>query len=340
MKLPEVHRTALLLFCVTVFLAPGCGDSGSHEGTLQRDAARTLASLHRVGDSPLYAMTYFGGYGFSEFLKTGTHASSQVPEEADVGLWGCTCFAATGNDATRLFGRNFDWHTCVPLLLFTRPPGGYASVSMVDLEYLGYNQANLPDAPGNAERLLEAPFWPFDGVNERGVAIGIMAVPTAKSPQKPGRVTIGEIDAVRLVLDYAGNVEEAITLMGSYTIRMEDPPIHYLIEDRSGHSAVVEFVAGEMVVLRNDSPWQVSTNFVISTSTAPDAAPCWRYNVVYAALQAAGGVTTPEGAMQLLQRSSQSSTQWSTVYKLDLCELEVVLGRDYATVHRFSLNAE
>ena len=35
-----------------------------------------------------------------------------------------------------VYGRNFDWQYSPALLLFTNPPDGYASVSMVDIEYL------------------------------------------------------------------------------------------------------------------------------------------------------------------------------------------------------------
>jgi len=243
-------------------------------------------------------------------------------------------------DSTRLFGRNFDWHECVHLLLFTDPPDGYASVSMVDLKYLGYDFENLPDAAEDQEGLLNAPFLPFDGLNECGVAIGIMAVPEAQSPQNPARITIGELHAVRLVLDYAANAREAVTLMRSYNIRMEDPPLHYLIADRSGISAVVEFVDGKMVVIWNESSWQVSTNFIISTSGAPDASPCWRYNTVHGALSAQGGITSLEGAMDLLERSSQANTRWSTVYDLSLGKIVVAVGRNYTRVHTFALGAE
>ena len=47
-------------------------------------------------------------------------------------------------------GRNFDWGLHSALVLFTDPPvpGAYASVSMVDISYLGYDPNHSPlDAP-------------------------------------------------------------------------------------------------------------------------------------------------------------------------------------------------
>ena len=52
--------------------------------------------------------------------------------------WTCSLFAALGDDQEFKFGRNFDWEYSPGLLLFTNPLDGYASVSMVDIAYLGF----------------------------------------------------------------------------------------------------------------------------------------------------------------------------------------------------------
>ena len=49
------------------------------------------------------------------------------------------------------------------------------------------------------------------------------------------------------------------------------------------------------------------------------------------------GALLPTQAMQLLERVSQRSTIWSLVYQLDNGGLDVVMSRDYDTVHRFRL---
>lgn len=79
------------------------------------------------------------------------------------------------------YGWNFDWDYGTALLLFTDPPGGYASVSMVDIAYLGIegkSEKDLQNLPYEERQLLlGAPSLPFDGMNERGLAIGMAAVP-------------------------------------------------------------------------------------------------------------------------------------------------------------------
>jgi len=96
--------------------------------TLDAETA-TLASLEQIDDYPLYTMRYVGDYPrtFPEV--------SELPGRWGA-AWACSLFAALGDPDNRLYGRNFDWQYSPALLLFTDPPDGYASVSMVDLAYL------------------------------------------------------------------------------------------------------------------------------------------------------------------------------------------------------------
>ncbi len=299
----------------------------------------TLASLKKVDGYPFYTMTHYGDYGFSDYIKPGGKgfASTEKKFEFSKNLWSCTCLAALGNENATILGRNFDWHDHIPLLIFTDPQDGYASVSMVDLDYFGFNRNNLPDEAQNNRRLLETPWLPFDGMNEMGVAIGMMAIPHADSPSDPKKKTIGEIEVIRLVLDYAKNTDHAIDLIKKYNVRMETPPIHYLIADSSGNSVIIEFVGGKMIVIRNSEPWQVSTNFIIHGSGAPENVTCWRYNRAYNILQEVRGKLTSEGTMNLLQRVAQSNTIWSMVYQMNSGKLNTVVGKNFAKIISFEL---
>ena len=94
-----------------------------------------------------------------------------------------------------LFGRNFDWEYSPAVLLFTHPPGGYASVSMVDIAYLGFDEDQVNSLTEltleERQALLNAPEWPFDGMNEKGLVIGMAAVPPGQMPYDPDKKTIG-----------------------------------------------------------------------------------------------------------------------------------------------------
>jgi hypothetical protein len=300
---------------------------------------RSLATLRQADDYPLYVMHLYGSYSFDEFLKEGIRAEYALPpsEPAYSDTWGCSVFAALHPGGDLLLGRNFDWFNRPTLLLFTHPPGGYASASLGDISYLGFST----DKPSGSERarLLDAPYMPFDGMNEYGLAVGMMAVPSAQPGQDPQRVTIDSLQAIRLLLDKARSVAEAIDLLQQYNISFEDgPPLHYLVADRSGSSAVLELTGGEMRALRNEQAWQVATNFLLS-GYSPEGAKsqCRRYARAYDMLERAGGRLSQQEAMDLLRSVSQDITMWSVVYNLSSGEISVAMGREYGQVHRFKL---
>jgi hypothetical protein len=301
--------------------------------------ARSLFSLRRVDDHPLYVMHLYGNYDLDEYLEDGVRSRGGSSSTAQMARepWACTVFAALNQEGEALLGRSFDWYNRPTLVLFTHPPGDYASVSLVDLSYLGFDTE--PPTWRERLRLLDAPYWTFDGMNEMGVAVGMMAVPWADTLDDPGKLTIGSLDAIRLVLDKAGSVDEAIALLGAYNIDWEGgPPLHYLIADAAGHSAVVEFVQGRMQVLPNREPWQVATNFLLTGHTAEGAQrSCPRYATAYKALERADGSLSPVEAMDLLEDVSQDITMWSVVYGMTGGEIRVSVGRDFGEIHQFGL---
>ncbi len=337
----------LLLFAVR---SPAQGPDGRFgegpdpplRGQIKTASAKSSpASLRKVNDYPLYVMQFQGDYGFSEYLKTGERRSNPLPSSLSLDFpaaWACTCFSAMGNPERPLLGRNFDWFDDIPLVLFTRPDEGYASVSIVDLRYFGFNRRNLPDETGIPGRLLETPFAPFDGMNEMGVAVGMMAIPVSEPPFDPEKVTIGELQVIRLVLDYAASVDEAVELIGMYNVQIEVPPIHYLIADSAGRSVIVEFVDGKMIVLPNPEPWQVSTNFIVHGTKAPRGVSCWRYNKAYRVLEKSAGALSNSQAMELLRGVSQANTIWSVVYDLAGGGISVAPGKRFDEVLDFNLS--
>ncbi|UCD44000.1 MAG: linear amide C-N hydrolase [Candidatus Bathyarchaeota archaeon] len=305
-------------------------------GAKQTDVADTgslsPSKLEKVDDYPLYVLRLEGDYGFSEYLRTGRLNY----RFSDGSGHSCTCFTAMGEGSDPLFGRNFDFPENPALLLYTDPPDGYASVSMVDLGYFGYGMGRLPDLEGDLKDLRMTPYLPFDGMNEHGLAVGMAAISQAEPPHDPSKGTIGEIQVIRLLLDRARDVDGALALLGEYNVEMTEPPIHYIVADRSGRSAIVEYVDGEMVVLRDDDPYQVITNFIVYDSGAPGLAPCSRYRSAYSGLREVGGTVSMEEAMDLLEGSSQESTIWSTVYNLETGDLNVAMGGRYKRVHSFN----
>ena len=297
----------------------------------------TLGSLEQVDDYPLYTMHYVGPYQRARDLAT-----DESTRAAKSPAWGCSLFTTFADPENGLFGRNFDWQYSPALLLFTDPPDGYASVSMVDIAYLGFGDekaVGITDLPAEERRaLLDAPFLPFDGMNEQGLTIGMAAVSPGNMVPDSDKETIGSLGIIRQMLDRAATVDEAIAIMEDYNVDMGDgPPIHYLIADARGDAALVEYYKGEMVVTPNESSWHLATNFLRAQADETGSHSCWRYDTIGERMAETDGNLSTQDAMDLLADVSQPNTEWSIVYGIDSGDISVVMGREYENAHTFRL---
>lgn len=306
----------------------------SPTGGLSAAEAATLDSLEKVDGFPLYTMRYYADY-----VVPSPDTSSR---KAGPG-WGCSLFAALGDPQAMVYGRNFDWEYSPALLLFVDPPDGYASVSMVDIAYLGFAGSlahTILDLPLSDRRgLLGAPYIPFDGLNDQGLAVGMAAVPPGDMQADPSRPTIGSLELIRYVLDHAANVDQALAIFRGYNVEMEGGvPIHYLLADRSGRSVLIEFYQGQSVVLANEAPWHLATNFIRASVGDSPLRQCARYDKIEELLRQEKGRLTTPGAFALLQTVSHVGTQWSIVYSLSTGDVTVAMGRKWGEVHAFRLD--
>ena len=297
---------------------------------LLEDEIATLDSLEKIDDYPLYTMHFQGAYDQNR---------NQASAFAGPG-WACSLFAAMGNADDMTYGRNFDWEYSPALLLFTDPPDGYASVSMVDIAYLVEEDQvqSLIDLPlADREALLDAPFWPFDGMNEHGLVVGMAAVPESETPNDPDKEMIDSLSIIREMLDHARDADEAIAIMENYNITWSGgPSLHYLIADASGRAVLVEFQSGQMIVIPNEAPFHLATNHLRVTASADGG--CHRYATLDERLTETEGRLAPQEAVDLLEDVAQGGTQWSIVYGFSTGTVYVVMGQEYDTVHTLHLS--
>ena len=300
--------------------------------------AATLSSLKKIDNFPLYTMDYQAAYdqGLVSDLAGGETVYSTP-------TWACSLFAAMGDPGEMFFGRNFDWEFSPALLLFTDPPDGYTSVSMVDIAYLGFGgdrAFELIDLSlSERSRLLDAPYLPFDGMNETGLVVGMAAVSPGRMEHDPSKETVDSLLVIRRILDQAATVDEAVVILKSYNIdKGSGPPLHYLIAEKSGRSALVEFSLGEVKVVTNTDPWLQATNFLVSETLNPPDEQCWRYALISERLIENEGQLNSKQAMQLLEKVAQESTQWSIVYGFTTGEIQIVMDREYGNPHIITLD--
>lgn len=329
-----------------------------------KEEVNTLFSLKKIDDHPFYVMRYDGDYGLDAYLKKGTG----ILKDRWSAKWSCNCFAVKNSDNKCMMGRNFDFVKGPLLLLYTSPPGRNASVSMVNINLLGYSlKENLEGESTERKRnLLFAPYIPFDGMNEYGVTIGEMTVFGVKSLISSEKVTITSLELIRIVLDYAKTVKEAVELIKRYNIYFPfRQTLHYLIADPSGDSVIIEFIDGQMqVVPRNNESFQIATNtlaygndevfkkkfdqyrYTGKIHNDQMGKSYYRYAVAREFLEKYSLGMNSNDAMQLLKKMadvyehmllSPCPNQWSIVYDMHSGEIQIAVGRKYNQIKNFKL---
>jgi len=309
---------------------------------LTEDQKKTLDSIKKINDYPIYTMTYYGDYGFDEFIKVGHPWDPRASNIRE----GCSCYGALNKKGQILYGRNLDLtEPYSVLVLYTDPPDGYASVSLcVAIDIDSYLENSTEE---NIQWVLEYPFWPFDGMNEYGVSISGLNV-EGEVVYYPDKISLDRYEFRRLVLDHARNVDEAIDLIRKYN-NTGSETVHYLVSDARGKSAIIEYYDGQVHAHRNVEPWQAVTNFMVS-GAPPDSllGHCERYAAVYTSLYHYNGLINLQIGMDILGSVSRYMlpvgdgryiyTVWSAIYDLTGGELNVCPGTRYGNLERFNLD--
>lgn len=307
----------------------------------------------------IYSMTYKNDYFFDDFLKSGAKNDKELksyivtkllhgmPIDFALPNYGCSSFTATTEQGEHTFARNLDVDYGSVMVVRTSPKNGYSSLSMVDLSALGFSMTYEPDSFADKLLLLATPYIPFDGVNEKGVAICVNMVNGTDINQNTDRIDITTTTMIRLVLDKASNVDEAIELIKKYDLHdSTGGPFHFLIADKSGKSVVIEYYKNEMQIIESNSNFQILTNHPLNSLETEESsfiATYKRYNIINDKLTQTSGILSVENSMELLQEVKLSwamekgGTLYSVVYNLDKPKFQFVYRSNTQKVYNFSL---
>ena len=336
----------------------------------------TLASFQKLSDrdeahrdGAVYQINFSGDYFFDEFLSQGGASNDAelisfitrsitkgiIPMHIKTSSIACSAFTADTQSGDRVFGRNYDFSATNTAIVYTDPgEGRHASYSTIDLSFLGLDADKDVETIGQKFLTLAAPYVPLDGINDAGVACGIFmsyqgegkGTPTDTQTDRPD---ITSTTLLRLILDYADSVEDAVALAQQYDLHdSASSCFHYMVADSTGRSAILEWVGTDadhdvdgaqrqLNVLWNDTDalsdsadWQVVTNFIKTPGyydgTAVEMKGLDRYEHLAAALRETDGIVADrDAAMDLLASvgrrtwnndDSNSNTVHSVVYDL------------------------
>lgn len=338
-----------IVLCLLVFLLllTACASEPDRKGDRSRKEREkeTFTLLDDSGAYPLYYYNYTRDYEFDQFLSRGGAADTEALVSYCLELfpdmeltlnglgYGCSSYCALDADGEVFFGRNFDMdaaNTGAYMVVHTDPKGGYESYSTVNLGFLGIRAPEDP-VGDDTSALLLAPYIPLDGINSEGVAICVLQLNTAPIFCEGGKVALTPTTIIRSVLDNAADLEEALEIFEEASFYTEGYAYHFMIADRKGNCAVVEYVDNEMVVVPMEDQPLACANAHISQE-GREFYRVYDHNESDRRVEAIlGGITenmNTDSAMEALSKAWVGGTRWSIVYELTDCELHMTVNRD------------
>lgn len=318
-------------------------------------------------DGAVYELKMKGDYYLDDFIAQGGVSNDSelidfvvahitkgvIPVSIKNPEIGCSSFTAQTANGDRLFARNYDMRKTNTCIVHTEASATrHATVSTVDLGLLGMDADSDVEGLMNKITCLAAVYAPLDGLNDAGVSCGVYmtyqggedVVATNQDTDKPDFTTT---TFLRMVLDYADNLEEAVEIAQTYDMHdSAGTSYHYMVADASGRSAIFEWVNGtdatdldgaarQLVITYNDadehigeaegsSDFQWVTNFIIQPDyydNEEDMMGLDRYRHIAEQLIPAEGIVNDEhAAMDVLasvgRRGWESNGEHITVHSV------------------------
>jgi choloylglycine hydrolase len=234
---------------------------------------------------------------------------------------GCTTFCLRGGSGA-VFGRNYDWSIGSGLVVVNK-----RGVEKVALLPPGERPARWTSKFGSLTFNQYGREFPTGGMNEAGLVVEIMWLDQTRYPAPDGRPGLGSLEWVQYQLDRFSTVDEVVRSAGGLRIS-SDAKLHYLVCERSGRCATLEFLGGKLVVRTGgdlpvaalaNSPYDESLRFLKEEGAAAGASgPGSNARFARAAkgIREFRGGDAVEHAFRTLAGVAQSHTRWSIVYDM------------------------
>jgi len=155
-------------------------------------------------------------------------------------VFGCTTFCLKTKDRV-LFGRNYDWNIGDGLIFVNKR--GVAKIASGGEEP---NPAKWVSKYGSVTFNQYGRENPTGGMNEVGLVVEEMWLDETEYPQDKNLPTIDTQEWIQYELDTSATVDEAIANARKLRIDSE-VKVHFLISDKSGSAAAIEFLKGALV---------------------------------------------------------------------------------------------
>lgn len=329
---------------------PETSEANSEENSSDTTLSAEITELEKS----ISAVKYEGEDYFDEFLENGGASSDNEVVRFISGKimhsvrsfgdmpFGCSTISVKDENGNSLFGRNFDWDHCNALIVQSVPKSGYASISTVNTDFINMSGMSMSSLPDSTQALI-ALYAPLDGMNEKGLAVSVnMIQDPATISQNTDKPDITTTTAIRLFLNKAANVDEALKLLEQYDMHASMGFMtHLAIADSDGNSVAVEYINNEMRVI--ETP--VVTNFYLAEGEKHGIGTAQsheRYDILMNALGDKPTMNTEDVRDALSSVSKGNfgefeSTEWSIVFDQSSGEVHYYHRENYDKRYTFSV---
>jgi len=275
------------------------------------------------GDDGLDAFLAHGGNstdsGLIDFMTNYHHLDYEI--EFSGVQFGCSSFSVPKKDGQGYyFGRNLDDVYTDSLIIVSHPSNGdYSSISTSNIGH--YRRKDGKPFTDDGLRIIGL-YGGLDGLNEKGLTVSVNVIPPLEEAnQETPKADITIPVAVRLLLNKASNVQEAIDLLKNYDMHamLGQVTVHIAITDNSGKAVVVEYVNKEVNVVES----AINENFYLSKEVDDTQVYPVEYRVRYQIIQKAleeNPTMDFNEVKQTLMSTSQNvpeaftDTEWTVIY--------------------------
>lgn len=320
----------------------------------------SVVSAERELDDGLTCVLFDGDDYVDDFLASGGASSDQevvsflldkldlhptLERSRNTQPFACSFLQARCENGGFISGRNFDWHASRACIEVSHPTDGYASVATVSKDFIDASANLTASLPENALPLVYE-FAPLDGMNECGLCIAVLMIqdeePIDQETGKPGLTTT---TAVRVLLDKAASVEEALSILEGCDMHSSmGLTVHFALSDSTGCSVSVEYIGNQMII--NESP--VVTNFYLSPGPKNGIGSEQsheRYETLLDKLDSADSFDVPAmrdalESVSKLHFNDGETTEWSQVMDQKSMTITYFHREDYAKAYEFQVGRQ
>ena len=308
-------------------------------------------------ESGFSVVRFEGNDGFGAFLEQGGAESDrevlQFLTDTMIGsaeglsfegnAFGCSTISVENIDGGYYFGRNFDWNKCDALVVLSYPENGYASFSTVNVDFIRQGTGLASQYLMDEILTIAALYAPLDGMNEKGLCISVNMIQDGDTiSQNTEKPDITTTTAIRMLLNQAADVEEALELLEQYDFHASmGYMVHLAIADSTGRSVAVEYVDNEMNVI--ETP--ILTNFYVSegekngigTSQSHTRFEILEQILAEKPMMDSGQVRDALSSVSKGNFGEFESTEWSVVFDQSALTAEYYHREDYGRRYAFTL---